>query len=116
MWQHTRVILPASVIVLLLSLPCAVVQANNNVANNSAQTTAPVTDQNKPQKVTTTKAKVTTVRARDKSVLDAEVLDSPLAYFREAFTPDGEESDGSAAPAVVNTVKALVATLLSTVL
>ncbi len=50
-------------------------------------------------------------------MLDAEVLESPIAYLRDAFS--GEE-DATDAPvntgAVMLTVKALVATLLSTIM
>ncbi|WP_266203547.1 hypothetical protein [Pontibacter kalidii] len=63
------------------------------------------------------KPKVASTKPRERSVLDAEVLESPLAYFRDAFSSEGEESDTAAGSnAVVVTLKALIATLLSTVI
>jgi len=115
--QQIRFILPIAVIALILNLPCSSASAHNGTSNGQqttvAQTTTPTPEDQSTQKVTTTKpkAKPAVAKTRDKSVLDAEVLDSPLSYFKEAFTPEDENT-----PALVNTVKALVATLLSTVM
>ncbi|NEM96442.1 hypothetical protein [Pontibacter burrus] len=106
----------------MLAFSCSLVLANNN-ANNGAtatqtqnqQTTVPTAtvSSTDPAKA---KVKATGVRSRDKSVLDAERLDSPLSYFKEAFTPEDERSSSDMMPAMVSTVKALIATLLSTVM
>ena len=109
-----RLIIPVAIIALLLSLPCPAVEAHNGTATTQATVTSE--DNGTSAKAATkTKAKPVTAKARDKSVLDADVLDSPLSYFKEAFTSE-EDNNSSDSPTVVNTVKALVATLLSTVL
>jgi hypothetical protein len=112
-WQHIRLIIPVAIIALLLSLPCPAVQAHNGTA--TSQTTATSEDNGTSTKTTKAKTKSVTAKTRDKSVLDADVLDSPLSYFKEAFTAEEDNTD-SDTPTMVNTVKALVATLLSTVL
>jgi hypothetical protein len=114
--QHLQFIFAAAIVVMLLSMPCPEVLANDGPAATTQNTPATVdndTSTNKPAAKAKTKSSAT--RVSDKSVLDAEVLDSPLAYFKEAFTPE-DESDNNVAPALMNTVKALVATLLSTVI
>lgn len=61
----------------------------------------------------------TAIKPRDKSVLDAEVLASPIAYLKNALSPEEEEkseSDAGSGDTIVIAVKALVATLLSTIL
>lgn len=59
------------------------------------------------------------IKPRDKSVLDAEVLASPITYLKKALSSDDEEqsdSDVESGDTIVIAVKALVATLLSTIL
>ncbi|WP_439880768.1 hypothetical protein ACSX1A_16635 [Pontibacter sp. MBLB2868] len=125
LWQHVRGFMLLAVIILLSSFAIPAAQANGN--GNGSTTTTTVQPQSTQQsnatavnagdqKGTKPKAKVTT-KPRNKSVLDAEVLDSPIAYFKNAFT--AEEDDSEAAPnsgAVMITVKALIATLLSTIM
>ncbi|WP_162428161.1 hypothetical protein [Pontibacter pudoricolor] len=114
--QHLQFIFAAAIVIMLLSMPCPDVLANNDTATTTQNTTATVDNDTSGNKsVAKAKAKSSTTRVKDKSVLDAEVLDSPLAYFKEAFTPE-DESEDNIAPALMNTVKALVATLLSTVI
>ena len=50
--------------------------------------------------------------------MDDEMLDSPISYFREAFSSEEEEDAGTSPgpDAVTMTVKALFAALLSTIL
>ena len=127
-WLHSRAVLPAAVFTLLLVFSCSLVMANTNTnTNNGAATTQSQNQQTTAQAATvsntdaakataTAKPKTTGVRTRDKSVLDAEVLDSPLSYFKEAFTPEEEKSSSDMMPAMISTVKALIATLLSTVM
>ena len=55
--------------------------------------------------------------SRQKSVLDEEVLDSPIAFLKEAFSTTEEDTDVTTEPStLVLTVKALIATLLSTII
>lgn len=115
-YQQLRFIFAAAIVVMLLSLPCPEVLANNGPNTTTQSSTAAADNDTTTKSASKTKAKSSTTRVKDKSVLDAEVLDSPLAYFKEAFTPEDENNDSDAAPALVNTVKALVATLLSTVI
>ncbi|MFD2246809.1 hypothetical protein [Pontibacter ruber] len=55
---------------------------------------------------------------KQKSVLDAEVLESPISLLKDAFTSSEEdESEVTTQPStLVLTVKALIATLLSTII
>lgn len=120
--QHVREFMPMTVVILLCIIVVPTAQANSN-GNGSATVQQQTVQQNSTVAVSTEdqmnskpKAKVA-AKPRDKSVLDAEVLASPIAYFRNAFT--SEEDDSAAAPnsgAVMITVKALVATLLSTIM
>ncbi|MFT2011197.1 hypothetical protein ACMA1I_21180 [Pontibacter sp. 13R65] len=60
-----------------------------------------------------------TARPEQKSVLDAEALESPITFFKDMMSTDSEEEDRSAtSPAgpVLIAVKGLVATLLSTII
>ena len=113
-WQQFRLFIPVAGVALLLSLPCPYALANNGPA--AAQTTTTTEDNGTTSKAgAKPKTKPVAAKTRDKSVLDADALDSPLSYFKEAFTPEEDkEIDGS--PTLVNTVKALVATLLSTIM
>jgi hypothetical protein len=114
--QHLQFIFAAAIVIMLLSMPCPDVFANNGPSSTTQNTTATVdTDTSGNKSAAKAKDKSSTTRVKDRSVLDADVLDSPLAYFKEAFTPE-DESDDNVAPALMNTVKALVATLLSTVI
>ncbi|MBB6609650.1 hypothetical protein H7F15_01235 [Pontibacter sp. Tf4] len=115
-WQLFRLSLPVAAIAMLLSLPCPVALANNNGSAQSVTTATALEADGTKAAAAKSKTKPAAARTRDKSVLDADVLDSPLAYFKEAFTPEDEKSDNEVAPALLSTVKALVATLLSTVL
>lgn len=112
-WQYIRVIIPVAVIALLLALPCPAMYTNNG-ATATTPITATTDTQAAPAKTATAKPKAT--KPRSKSVLDADVLDSPLSYFREAFTSEEDDNSSDGASTAINTVKALVATLLSTVL
>jgi hypothetical protein len=116
-WQQFRFFIPVASIALLLSLPCPAALANNgNGAATNPQTTATTEDNGTTPKATAKpKTKPAAAKTRDKSVLDADALDSPLSYFKEAFTSE-EDKSSLDSPTLVNTVKVLVATLLSTVM
>ena len=111
----------AAVIVLcLVVVPCAQANTNNNGSSTPAathQTSPQPTAAAAPDGTKTTKAKPKATKPASKSVLDDEVLDSPIAYFRDAFSAEEENLDATpSSGAVMMTVKALVATLLSTIL
>lgn len=54
---------------------------------------------------------------KQKSILDAEVLESPFSFFRDMSSSEEDESEMSAkSSAVVLALKALAATLLSTIM
>lgn len=125
LWQPFREFLPIAAVILLCMIIVPVAQANDNsgattaatVAQAAPQSTATTAAAADSPKTTKPKAKVAATKPRDKSVLDTEVLDSPISYFKHAFS--SEEDDASASSnngAVVITVKALVATLLSTIM
>ncbi|MBC5775702.1 hypothetical protein H8S95_16610 [Pontibacter sp. KCTC 32443] len=118
MCQKVRLFIPVAAAAVLLSLPCTHVSANNNHGATTAQTVAPSEENGTTAKTTTAKPKTKPVAAktRDKSVLDADALDSPLSYFKEAFTPEEDNNGHDGSPTLTNTVKALVATLLSTIM
>jgi len=79
-------------------------QANAKVASANAPAAA------KPKSKAVTKP-------REKSILDADVLDSPMSYLRDAFSTEGEDADIPVrSGAVTVAVKALVASLLSTII
>lgn len=61
-------------------------------------------------------SKASAAKANQKSIFDADVLESPFSFFKDA---NAENDNADAAPqmnAVIIAVKALIATLLSTVL
>lgn len=132
LWHQLHDYLPIAALLLLCMIIVPAAQANTNNTGNTSSTagtsaTTITTTQQKSSESTATvvagdtnpangKQKVNT-KPREKSVLDAEVLESPMAYFKNAFS--SEEDSAEAAPssdAVMLTVKALVATLLSTIM
>lgn len=119
-WVKVREYLPIVAVLLLCMLVIPATQAHAENSNNGSSATTIQQQHVQPtteQKADNPKPKATSVKPRKKSALDAEVLESPLAYFRDAFTSEEDETDtASGAGIVVITLKALVATLLSTVL
>lgn len=109
-WKQVLLFLPA----LALGLVLATWYPSTTPADSSTakQTAATIQEQ------ATAKVKVDTAKpAQENSVLDADVLDKPLSYFKNAFIPDEEDSSSDSDPStIVMTVKALVATLLSTIM
>lgn len=118
MWQRFRIFIPVASVALLLSLPCPFASANDSNGAATTQTTATTSEDNGATAKASAKPKTKPVvaKTRDKSVLDADALDSPLSYFKEAFTSEEDKSNEDSSPTLVNTVKVLVATLLSTVM
>ncbi|WP_242921901.1 hypothetical protein [Pontibacter liquoris] len=124
LWQPVRVLTALAVVVLLCFAPAAVAIASTNgtaapqaaAQTGPAPTTAPVVTNGTP---TAAKPKPKAVtKPRERSVLDAEVLDSPIAYLRDAFSSEEEEEADVPvrSGAVMMTVKAMVAALLSTII
>ncbi|MCX2740640.1 hypothetical protein [Pontibacter anaerobius] len=121
-WVKVRDFLPMVALLLLCMLVMPATQAYAEVNHNGSSATVQQqqqVQQTQEHKATTgkTKPKTATTKPHEKSVLDADVLESPLAYFRDAFSSEEEESDtATGTSAVVVTLKALIATLLSTVI
>ncbi|PRY14926.1 hypothetical protein CLV24_103165 [Pontibacter ummariensis] len=124
LWRRIQEYMPIVALVLLsiLIMPAALANGNNN--GNSATVSASATPQVSPLATEDTKASKATPatkvapKPKEKSVLDAEVLESPMEYFKKAFSSD-EEGGADTAPnsgAAMMTVKALVAMLLSTII
>jgi hypothetical protein len=124
LWQRVREYMPMAAMLLLCIIIVPAAQANTNNGNSAA-----ATQHTEAQSTTVAvaapddapAAKATNPKAANKpcqkSVLDAEVLESPIGYFRNAFSSEEDEAD--VAPnsgAVMIAVKALVATLLSTIM
>ncbi|MBC5994059.1 hypothetical protein [Pontibacter cellulosilyticus] len=130
LWQPVREFLPIAAILLLCLIVVPVAQANGNGNGNGSNgaTTATVQQNTTPATTTTAasaetakvakaKPKAPATKPQNKSVLDTEVLDSPIGYFKKAFTSEEDEADATANNgAVMITVKALIATLLSTIM
>ena len=123
--------LPVVAVVLLCLSAMPFAQANGNGNGNNGTTTASVQQNTVPAQASpaatltasaeATKAQKpkpkTTVKPQNKSVLDTEILDSPIGYFKKAFATEEDEADAASNnSAVMITVKALVATLLSTIM
>jgi len=112
--QLIRPLVPVAVVLLLCVFSAPEAQANNGSTPASTQTTTPVTRQQD-----TKKAQPTPKKPVQKSVFDAEVLESPLSYFKNAFSPDEDDDSSdltSHSSTIVITIKALVASLLSTII
>ena len=124
LWKQVQYYSPMAAIVLLCLLIVPVAQANNGNGSNGAavttvqQATPPATTASAAEaSKTVKKEKAPATKPQNKSVLDTEVLDSPIGYFRKAFASEEDEADAVANNgAVMITVKALIATLLSTIM
>ncbi|MHC2993000.1 hypothetical protein OB13_15955 [Pontibacter sp. HJ8] len=73
---------------------------------------------NTPSTAATTNGPATAApQKQHKSVLDAEALESPLSYFKDAASSEEEETEMAVRSGVImQALKALVATLLSTII
>ena len=105
----------AFVALCFVSVPFALADTSSN---DSACTTTAAQQAQATTATDGTKSKEAKPKATNRSVLVDEMLNSPISYFREAFSSEEEEKAGTAPgpDAVTITVKALVATLLSTIL
>jgi len=114
LWQRVREFMWMTAVIVLCLAVVPSAQANTASTTTAAQSAdaKAAAGEGKPQK-----AKLKTTKPASKSVLDTEVLDSPIAYFKNAFSSEEDETDVTPSTgAVMVTVKALVATLLSTIL
>lgn len=120
LWQHLREYLPMAAVLLLCMIVVPAAQANTGTNGGATVTASAQHTNGQTAAVSNDPAKgkqKASTKPRDKSVLDAEVLESPIGYLKNAFS--SEEDSADAAPssnAVMLTVKALVATLLSTIM
>ncbi len=96
--------------------PVAQASHNNNpnvIAAQQNSSPAAETSKTKPNP----KAKAVASKPSEISVFDSEVLNSPINYLKKAFASEEEDTDTTSNnSAVVITVKALIATLLSTIM
>lgn len=84
--------------------------------NASAQTTAVATTDASVANSNASTAKSDTPK-KQKSILDADVLESPLSFFKDLSASDDDDSEVNVKPsAIVLALKALAATLLSTIM
>ncbi|WP_018476288.1 hypothetical protein [Pontibacter roseus] len=89
---------------------CATLQTTVEPATQTAQVESTANATKPADKTAATSQK------KSKSVLDAESLESPLSFLKD-ITPADEESEMSVKPSVMMlALKALVATLLSTIM
>lgn len=122
LWQQVREFIPmAAIIVLCLAIvPSAQANTNNNGSSTTTatqQTSTRNTASAAPDGTKPSKAKPKATKPASKSVLDDEMLANPISYFRDAFSSEEDNADATpSSGAVMMTVKALVATLLSTIL
>lgn len=119
LWQQMREYLPMAAVLLLCMIIVPTAQAGTGNSGGAATTqqataaVAAISDDTNPEKA---KQKVST-KPRERSILDTEVLESPMAYFKNAFSSEEDSSDAaSSSSALMIAVKALVATLLSTIM
>ena len=120
LWQQVREFIPVAAFVVLcfVSVHSALANIDKNDSASTATTTmqtqtAAATDGTRPKEA---KSEASS-KPPSRSVLDDEMLSSPISYFREAFSSEEEDADTAPGPdAVTMTVMALVAALLSTIL
>lgn len=127
LWQPVRVLTAIAAILLLCIAQAPVALSGTNGAASAqatTSTTAQVDAAQQPNAKVSTgsmpaakpKAKAIT-KPRKKSILDADVLDSPMSYLRNAFSPEEDDMDAPAhSGAVMVMLKALAASLLSTII
>lgn len=110
-----RPLLPIAAVILLCVTAAPDAHANNGPAVTSAQTTEASANTNDQQDNKQPKA---TQKPSQKSIFDADVLERPLSYFRNSFSTEDEEEDDllSHSNTVIITIKALLASLLSTII
>ena len=127
LWQPVRTLAAVAAILCLcmVQAPVAASGTNGTAPTQTTTPTSPQTDSATPQadaKVATatgTAAKPKAVtKPSEKSILDADVLDSPMSYLRDAFSTAESENVETTAHSgpIMMTLKALIASLLSTII
>ncbi|MCC9165448.1 hypothetical protein [Pontibacter harenae] len=98
------------------------------IATCMAATSVSLSPSNQPQQQVTlageastnepkAKSTATTTKPSQKSILDADVLESPMSFLKSAFSEEEDSAESfDHASALVVALKALVATLLSTII
>lgn len=119
MWKFTQFVrpfIPIAVVILLCVTTAPAAQANNGNSTGPAQKTATTSNSQEQQDVK--QPKVTAQKPSQKSVLDADMLERPLSFFKNSFSPEEDDDDEmfSHSSTVVMAVKALIASLLSTLI
>lgn len=108
-----RLIVPVATVVLLCVSTAPDAQANNgtNVSSaHKAETPATTTQNSK-------KPDATTQKQHPKSVFDADVLERPLSFFKDSYSSEDDDNEyASHTSTIFNAIKALIASLLSTIL
>ncbi|MCJ8163852.1 hypothetical protein MKJ04_03295 [Pontibacter sp. E15-1] len=104
----------------ILALCFVIVPTAQAGSQNTGCTITATVQQSAPGEAPAKKIKhvrATSTKPASKSVLDAEVLDSPFSYFKNAFFPEEKENGTASGPAAaLITLKLLIATLLSTIM
>ncbi|MBD1397361.1 hypothetical protein H9Q13_09310 [Pontibacter sp. JH31] len=106
--------LSAFLLVGLVSTPCAAVLHNGSDTSQAAVEQTKETSAIASPKNTTAQP---APQKKQKSILDAEALESPFSFFKDMSSSEEEESEMSAkSGAIVLALKVLAATLLSTIM
>ncbi len=123
-----REYVPVAAVLLLCMVVVPTAQASTNNNGGSSTTAAATTvseHTNSQSTVTAVIGDTNSAKARqkvsnkppEKSMLDTEVLASPVAYFKNAFSSEEDSADAASSPNVVmHAVKALIAMMLSTIM
>ena len=112
--QFVRPLIPVATVILLCLNATPAAEANNGSSTQKSSTTALEQHENAKQ----TKP-VAPKKTSQRSVLDADMLERPLSFLNYSFSSDEEkDSDDmfSHSTTVVVAVKALIASLLSTII
>lgn len=114
--QLVRPLIPVAVVLLLCLTAAPSAEANNGSSTATSQKTTTTTTTTQQDKKP---VKATPQKPSEKSVFDADMLERPLSFFKNSFSPEeDEDSDAtfSQSTTVVIAVKALIASLLSTII
>ncbi|WP_125185436.1 hypothetical protein [Botryobacter ruber] len=123
LWHPYRIALPVVALLLVLATSVPIVSMHKDCRVSSACTASatPGTTCKSSDKTTAVVAAKEAAKPRQKkSVFDADALERPISFFKDLVSADGnneEERDiAPQADTLVLAVKALAATLLSTII
>ncbi len=119
-WKSVSVttVLSAALLLGITAAPYAA-NLNNGKATTETNALAEAPAQTAPTTATTgNTAKPAEAPKKQKSILDADALQSPFSFLKDAAGGSDDENNDIAAPSsmVVSALKALAATLLSTIM